>query len=341
MNHPLASYLKRFFSHYLPVQKGLSPHTLAAYRDAVKLLLCYLADTLTLSLDTLTVEAITAARVSDFLDDLEQVRGCRTATRNARLAAIRSLFAFIAREEPVLLPQCQAIRAIPLKRAEHNTVEYLEESEMQAVLDAVDIEARTGIRDRALLLILYNTGARVSEIVALTRADLRLDGTCAQVQLLGKGRKPRSCPLWPETAEALQAYLHQRHPAQSATEQVFLNANGSPITRFGIRYITRKYGARALPPSSHKVVNPHSLRHTAAVHLLRAGNDISMVSFWLGHADINTTHIYVEIDMEMKRKMIANAGAPSVDTKPPWQRPDILLWLRNITKRPELCGANV
>ena len=340
MNHPLASYLKRFFSHYLPVQKGLSPHTLAAYRDAVKLLLCYLADTLTLSVDTLTVEAITAAHVSDFLDDLEQVRGCRTVTRNARLAAIRSLFAFIAREEPVLLPQCQAIRAIPLKRAEHKTVAYLEESEMQAVLDAVDIDSRTGVRDRALLMVLYNTGARVSEIVGLTLEDLRLHGTCAQVKLLGKGRKPRSCPLWPETAEALQVYLQQRHPAQSATEQVFLNANGLPITRFGIRYVTRKYGARALAPSSHKVVNPHSVRHTAAMHLLRAGNDINMVSFWLGHADINTTHVYVEIDMEMKRNKISTAGAPSVNSNPPWQRPDILSWLRNITKRPELCGAN-
>jgi site-specific recombinase XerD len=340
MNHPLASYLKRFFSHYLPVQKGLSPHTAAAYRDAVKLLLCYLADTLKCSADALCVETITAALVSDFLDHLEQVRGCRTVTRNARLAAIRSLFAFIAREEPVLMPQCQAIRAIPLKRAEHNTVEYLEEGEMQAVLDAVDIDSRTGVRDRALLMVLYNTGARVSEIVGLTREDLRLDGSCPQIRLLGKGRKPRSCPLWSETAEALDAYLQQRHPAQPATEPVFLNANGLPITRFGIRYVTRKYGARALPPSSRKVVNPHSVRHTTAVHLLRAGNDINMVSFWLGHADINTTHIYVEIDMEMKRKMIAKAGAPSVDSKPPWQRPDILSWLHNITKRPELCGAN-
>ncbi|MCP4389762.1 MAG: site-specific integrase [Gammaproteobacteria bacterium] len=340
MNHPLASYLKRFFSHYLPVQKGLSPHTLAAYRDAVKLLLGYLADTLKLSVDALSVEAITAARVSDFLDHLEQVRGCRTSTRNARLAAIRSLFAFIAREEPVLMPQCQAIRAIPLKRAEHNTVEYLEESEMQAVLNAVDTDARTGVRDRALLMVLYNTGARVSEIVGLAPEDLRLDGACAQVKLPGKGRKPRSCPLWPETAEALKAYLQQRQPVQPATEQVFLNANGLPITRFGIRYVTRKYGARALPPSRHKVVNPHSVRHTTAMHLLRAGNDINMVSFWLGHADINTTHIYVEIDMEMKRKMIANAEAPAVDSKTPWQRPDILSWLRNITKRPELCGVN-
>ena len=158
MNHPLASYLKRFFSHYLPVQKGLSPHTLAAYRDAVKLLLCYAADSLKLSVDTLSVEAITTALVSEFLDHLEQMRGCRTSTRNARLAAIRSLFAFIAREEPVLMPQCQAIRTIPLKRGAHKTVEYLEESEMQAVLDAVDIDSRTGVRDRALLMVLYNTG---------------------------------------------------------------------------------------------------------------------------------------------------------------------------------------
>ena len=122
MNHPLATYLKRFFSHYLPVQKGLSPHTLAAYRDAVKLLLCYLADTLKIAVDALSVEAITAALVADFLDHLEQMRGCRTSTRNARLAAIRSLFAFIAREEPVLLPQCQAIRAIPLKRDRKSVV---------------------------------------------------------------------------------------------------------------------------------------------------------------------------------------------------------------------------
>jgi integrase/recombinase XerD len=177
MNHPLATYLKRFFSHYLPVQEGLSPHTVAAYRDAVKLLLCYAADALKITVDALTVEAITAARVSDFLDALEQGRGCRTSTRNARLAAIRSLFAFIAREEPVLTLHCQAIRSIPLKRTEHKAVDYLEESEMQAVLDAVDINSRTGVRDRALLLTLYNTGARVSEIVGLTCEDLRLDGT--------------------------------------------------------------------------------------------------------------------------------------------------------------------
>ena len=238
------------------------------------------------------------------------------------------------------MPQCQVIRSIPLKRCEHKIVEYLEESEMQAILDALDIDSRTGLRDRALLLLLYNTGARVSEIVGLRRVDLRLDGASAQIRLLGKGRKQRSCPLWPETVEALEAYLQQRNPTQ-ATEQLFLNVNGLPITRFGIRYVIQKYAARALPPSaSTKTVNPHTIRHTTAMHLLRAGNDINMVSFWLGHANINTTHIYVEIDMEMKRKMIAKAGPPRVDAKPPWQRPDILQWLHNITKQPQLCGVN-
>ncbi|MCP3999295.1 MAG: tyrosine-type recombinase/integrase, partial [Gammaproteobacteria bacterium] len=124
------------------------------------------------------------------------------------------------------------------------------------------------------------------------------------------------------------------------TGQVFLNANGLPITRFGVRYITRKYGAKALPPSSNKVVNPHSLRHTTAMHLLHAGNDINMISFWLGHADINTTHVYVEIDMEMKRKMLADTKAPTVDTTPSWQQPGILQWLQMLNKQPELCGAN-
>lgn len=340
MNHPLATYLKRFFSHYLPVQKGLSPHTVAAYRDALKLLLCYVADTLNRSVDALDVEALSAELVSSFLDHLEQVRGCQASTRNARLAAIRSLFAFIAREEPVLMVQCQAIRSLPLKRSEHKTVAYLEEGEMQALLDAVDSDSRTGVRDRALLLVLYNTGARVSEITGLRREDLRLHGACPQVKLLGKGRKQRSCPLWPETVEALDAYLRTRVPKASGTVQLFLNANGSPITRFGIRYITRKYGARALPALSTKAVNPHTVRHTTAMHLLRAGNDINMIGFWLGHADINTTHIYVEIDMAMKRKMLASAEAPAVDSSPPWQRPDILQWLSNLTKRPELCAVN-
>ncbi len=336
MNHLLAGFIKRFFSHYLPVQKGLSVNTILAYRDAVKLLLCYVADTIKISIDRLAVEDITEKRVLDFLDHCEQTRGCSTRTRNARLAAIRGLFDYIARQEPVLIVHCGQIRAIPLKRAEQQMVAYLEEKEMQAVLNEVDVNSRTGMRDKALLMLMYNTGARVSEIVALELGDLRLDDT-AQIRLQGK---ERACPLWPETVTVLVDYMQQRALKQPNTERVFLNANGAPITRFGIRYITRKYGIQANQVGKvAKPVNPHTIRHTSAMHLLRSGNDINMVSYWLGHVDINTTHIYVEIDMEMKRKMLSKAGAPELGKKAPWQKPHMIQWLERLTKEPQLCGV--
>ena len=339
MNHLLADFIKRFFSHYLPVQKGLSVNTILAYRDAVKLLLCYVADTIKIPVDELTVEDITVKMVLGFLDEYEQKRGCTPRTRNARLASIRNLFDYIARQEPMLILHCGQIRSIPLKRAEHKMVGYLEEKEMQAILNAVDINSRTGVRDKALLMLMYNTGARVSEIVALELDDLRLDDS-AQIRLHGKGGKERACPLWPETATVLKDYLVKRELKQPGTQCVFLNANGVPITRFGIRYITRKYGAQACQVNkAAKPVNPHTIRHTSAMHLLRSGNDINMVSYWLGHADLNTTHIYVEIDMEMKRKMIAKAGAPKIGKKAPWQKPNVLQWLDRLSKESQLCEA--
>jgi site-specific recombinase XerD len=276
------------------------------------------------------------------LDHLETVRGCCGKTRNARLAAIRAFFAFLAREDPTLLPHCQTIRSIPLKRTEHPMMAYLEEPETQAVLGAVDGSARTGLRDQALTLVLYNTGARVSEIVNLKATDLRLDDA-PQVKLLGKGRKQRSCPLWPETAQILREYLQQRTPKEPGTEQLFLNAHGSPLTRFGVRYIVRKYvtqAQQACPSLTGKRVSPHTLRHTTAMHLLRSGNEVNMVSYWLGHADINTTHVYVEIDMEMKRQMLQKAPPPAVPATPPWRKPGILEWLKGLTKPLQLCGVH-
>jgi len=194
-----------------------------------------------------------------------------------------------------------------------------------------------------LLLLLYNTGARVSEIVGRNVTDLRLD-EAPQIKLLGKGKKHRSCPLWPETAEALKAYLQQRAPKDPGRERFFLNANGSAITRFGVRYIIRKYAAiaeNACASMTSKRVSPHTLRHTAAMHLLRAGNEVNMISYWLGHADINTTHVYVEIDMEMKRQMLQKAGAPAVNNALPWQKPDVLQWLNRLAKTPQLCAAKL
>jgi integrase/recombinase XerD len=338
----LAKLIKRFFSHYLPVQKGLAENTILAYRDAVKLLLCYAADTLNTSVEDLTVLEVDEPLVLDFLDHLENKRGCTARSRNARLAAIRALFGFIAREEPSLLLHCQTVRTIPLKRTPHKIVDYLEETEMQALLDAVERNSRRGTRDNALLLLLYNTGARVSEIVHLRLTDLRFCGT-AQVTLLGKGNKYRSCPLWPETVEALKDYVSERMPKDPTVPQLFLNANGTPLTRFGVRHIIGRYAGAAktkCPSLTAKGVNPHTIRHTTAMHLLRSGNDVTMVSYWLGHATINTTHIYVEIDMEMKRRMLEKAGAPAVKKPHPWQKPDVLQWLSALTRGSQLCGVS-
>jgi integrase/recombinase XerD len=342
MTHALANFMKPFFSHYLPVQRGLSINTTASYRDAIKLLLCFVADHLKKAVDALDVEDITESVVLGFLDHVQQQRGCSGQTRNARLAAIRCLFAFIGRVQPDLLAQCRQIRAIPLNRTGHVSVDYLEEAELQALMDAIDLNTRTGIRDRGLLLLLYNTGARVSEIVVLDLNHLRLNGS-AQVALQGKGNKHRSCPLWPETVTALQDYIRQRHPQQPETRTLFLNANGVPITRFGIRHVIGKYAAIAAhqcPSLKTKTVTPHTLRHTTAMHLLRSGNDVNMVSYWLGHANINTTHIYLEIDMDMKRKMIEKAEAPAINDKAPWHEEGILEWLNELGKRPELCAVN-
>jgi len=337
----LANFIKRFFSHYLPTQKGLALNTIMAYRDTIKLLLGYASDTLNKKVEHLGVEDINESLVLGFLDHVENTRDCSPRTRNARLAAIRALFGFMAREEPTLLLLSQTIHTIPLKRTGHKTVDYLEDKEMQALLNAVDLDSRTGARDKALLLLLYNTGARVSEIVQLKVADLCLDGA-AQVKLLGKGKKYRSCPLWPETIEALHDYLKQRTPKDPAAQQLFLNANGSPVTRFGMRHIVGKYATTAksrCPSIATKAVNPHTLRHTTAMHLLQAGNDVNMVSYWLGHADINTTHTYLEIDMEMKRRMLQKAEAPAVKKPLPWQKPDILQWLSVLTKGYQLCAV--
>jgi integrase/recombinase XerD len=337
----LAHWLQRFLSHYLPIHRGLAVNTVLAYRDTLKLLLCYAADRLKKPVDKLIVEDLDEPLVLKFLDYLEKERGCTSRTRNMRLAAIRAFFGFTAREEPTLLVQSQSVRTIPLKRTPLPTINYLEENEMQALLNAVDVHSRTGIRDRALLLLLYNTGARVSEIVHLAFPDVRLDGV-TQVKLFGKGSKTRFCPLWSETAQELRTYISHRQPKEPQAQQIFLDANGRPITRFGIIYVIDKYAAQALstcPSIASKTITPHTIRHTTAMHLLRAGNDVNMISYWLGHADINTTHVYVEIDMKMKREMIEKAAAPVINPVRPWKKPNVLEWLNRLADSSELCEA--
>ena len=264
--HPIAGFVQGFFHQYLAAQRGLSPNTILSYRDAVKLLLRYVSSQLGKPVDKLLVEDIDERMVVAFLAHLEADRGNCTQTRNNRLSTVRTFFRYVGHQEPTLLGQCQRIRAIPNKRTEHKVIEYLEDHEIGALLEQVDQHSRNGARDYALLLFLYNTGARVQEVVDLNVDDLRLDAPY-QVKLTGKGRKERVCPLWPETVAALQKYLEHREPGIARNPSVFLNANGEPITRFGIRYIVRHYAAEAeeaCPSLKSKKITPHSVRHYVA-----------------------------------------------------------------------------
>jgi len=333
----IARFVQRFFQNYLAAQRGLSPNTILSYRDSLKLFLLFVSQRVEKTVDKLTLEDFDENLAVAFLDDLEKSRGNSIQTRNNRLQALRSFFRYVATQEPTFLESCRQICTIPNKRTEHTTVEYLEDKEVTAVLDSVDLDSPNGLRDYALLMFLYNTGARVQEVVDLEIHDLRLE-TPYQVKLTGKGRKQRACPLWPETVTAVQNYLNNRQPDASEVSSVFLNANAKPITRFGIRYIVRRCAATASQVCSSmksKKISPHTFRHTTAMHMLQSGNDISTIKAWLGHADINTTHGYVEIDMNMKRKALEACQAPKVKTAkhlPKWEKPGVLAWLDQLSK---------
>lgn len=332
--HLVACYMEGFFRQYLGALRGVSEKTILSYRDAIKLLLCFAADHLGQTVDKLAVEHLNDKLVVAFLDYLETERHCCVRTRNTRLAAIGTFFNYVGRQEPSLLPQCHSIRTIPYKRDQHKALDYLDDEEIAAIFRSVDPMSRTGIRDKALMLFLFNTGARVQECVDVTLDHLRLDGQ-GQVTLLGKGRKERCCPLWPETVEAITTYLSTRKTHDANEPHLFLNANGKPITRFGVRYVVRVYAQKAAEACTSlrsKTIGPHTWRHSTAVHMLEAGNEINMVAMWLGHADSNTTHAYAEINMEMKRKMLESCTPPKgKKAHRPWQKPKTLQWLEDLS----------
>jgi integrase len=227
--------------------------------------------------------------------------------------------------------QCQRILGIPFKRARSRPIEYFEYDEIQAVLAAVDRTTADGRRDYTLLAAMFNTGARVQEILDLRPCDLQLVKPL-QVRLVGKGRKERLCPLWPQTAELLSSLLSESGMDPRSTEPLFRNHRGEPLTRFGVRYLLAKYCDRArasTPTLAAKRLHPHSMRHSTAVHLLKAGVDLTTISHWLGHASVNTTNRYVTIDLEMKREAIAKAKP--VDDGSPLRGPS------NV----ECCGASL
>jgi site-specific recombinase XerD len=328
----LARALRRFFAEHLPLVRGLSPHTVLSYRDALALFLRFLATRSARHVIDLDICDLDPDGVIAFLEDLETGRANSAATRNARLAAIHAFARFVAAHHPGHVDACQRLLAVPFKRARTRIVEYLEADEIRALLDATDRSTVEGRRDRTLLLVMFNTGARVQELLDLRPRDLQLVRPL-QVRLFGKGRKERLCPLWPRTAETLGAFLAEAGLDAASAEPLFRNRRGEPLTRFGVRYLVRKYAAlarAAAPVLARKRVHPHTMRHSAAVHLLQSGVDLVAISHWLGHASVETTNRYAVVDLETKRAALAKAGPVGDDVPTPtaWRSDaSILAWL--------------
>jgi integrase/recombinase XerD len=304
----LACALNGFFTDYLPRQRALSPHTLHSYRDSLKLLLQFVAGK-NGDPSQLTIEALTVERVTAFLFHFEKGRGNQSSTRNVRLSAVHSFFRYVGGQCPEHLAQAQRILSVPFKRTATREIQHLDFDEILAVLAVIDRSTGQGRRDLALLSLMFNTGARVSEIVGLQTTDLRL-ASPPSIVLRGKGRKERTCPLWPETAHLLQKVVEERGVQLSQSVALFLNHRGTPLTRFGVRLILRKHirkAARRQPSLKNKRLHPHSLRHSTAVYLLRSGVDLSTIAHWLGHASVNTTNKYLAVDLEAKREALAKA----------------------------------
>jgi site-specific recombinase XerD len=261
--------------------------------------------------DRLTLAGIKPKRLREFTRHLEQVRHCGPSTINQRLAALRAWARFVAANSPEHLEWSGQIQTIHLKKYAPPPASYLEREEMKALLTAPDRRAPQGVRDYALLLFLYNTGARASEVSRLTVGDLDLVMPVATLH--GKGKKIRQCPLWKTTAGALREVVLNR----PANEGVFLNRQGESLTRYGVHILVKRYARRAAikaPTLRNKRVGPHSIRHSTAMALLHSGVDINTIRIWLGHVSLQTTHIYAESDLKMKAKALARCEAPLVQT---------------------------
>jgi site-specific recombinase XerD len=318
-------HLQAFFAEHLLAHKRASPQTIACYRDTFRLLLRFMREKTGTEPSALPLAALDADAVLAFLDPIERVRGCSVRSRNNRLAAIRSFFRVVALRVPDRLEQVTRVMAIPVKRGDKRLVHYLSRDEVKALLAAPDRTVWTGRRDHALLLTLYNTGARVSEIIALRRDQVRLEPVGAHVELRGKGRKERTVPLWDDTAQVLRAWF--RELGDDANGVAFPSARGRALSRDGVDYLLRQAvatAAAACPSMGAKKVSPHVLRHSTAMHLFQAGVDMAVIALWLGHESLETTHVYVEADLATKERALEKL-APMPGLPARYQADDKLL----------------
>jgi site-specific recombinase XerD len=297
-------------------EKNLARSTQTSYRDTLSQIIPFVAQQGTMTVDRLDVVSLTADMVRAFLNDLEQSRHCKVTTRNQRLAALHAFAHFVALHSPEHIEWCGQIRGIPFKKTAREPAHYLRKPEMDTLLNAPNRTTQQGIRDHALLLFLYNSGARADEAAQLKVSNLQLaqapDRDYSSVRLRGKGGKLRICPLWPQTVQTITPLISGR----SDVERVFLNRCHRPMTRFGIHTMVKRYAGSSL---GDKRVGPHSIRHSTAMHLLQSGVDINTIRAWLGHVSIDTTSIYAEADLEMKAQALTHCEVKGANTTKHWR----------------------
>ena len=313
----LGYWLRRFLSEHIVTERSLARNTQLGYRDTFTLLLPFVAMKARKLVDRLQLDDLTARRVLQFLDHLEEERGCTPQTRNQRLTAIRAFAKYVASRDPARVEWSGHIRAITQKKATPKPINWLDRDEMEALLKVPDRRTPRGRIEHALILFLYNSGARVSEAAGLVVKDLQIerrDGRHALVSICGKGGKHRQCPLWPRTERALAELLRGRSP----DDAVFLSRQNRPYTRSGIYRLVERCAGK-VPALSGRRITPHSVRHSTACTLLQARVDLNTIRAWLGHAKLDTTNIYAEIDLERKVKAMELCDASEPGPTRPWK----------------------
>lgn len=328
----LGNHLESFFRTYLVQQRSCSPSTISTYRDGLKLLLIFASEQIEKPPVKLSLREINRELVLKFLDYLESERGNSVSTRNARLAAIKSFFRHVAYNDPAAIGLAEQIIAIPIKRPLKRPVNYLRYDDLRTLLSIPDQNTWIGRRDYTLLLFLGRTGARVSEMTGLNSADLRLVKPY-QVLLRGKGSKERVVPLTEETVTALRNYRDENINRLKSEGSFFINRKGERMTRFGVVHMinrTVKVAIDQHPNFTDMNISPHTFRHTVAMHMLQAGVDLTTIRSWLGHVTVNTTHLYVEADTEMKRRAIEMCLSPETPVSLYVPPDDVIALLENI-----------
>lgn len=330
-DNPITYYLPRYFTEYIPSQRAYSPNTVASYRDTFVLLLTYYRDELRIRPDNLTYEDFSAEHIERFLSWMEETRGISASTRNQRLAAIHSFFKYVQYKDPTGFEQCGSVLSVPYKKAQAVPMNYLSIEETRCLLQLPDQKCDAGLRDMAILVLLYETAARVQELIDLTPSSIQFKSTTV-VELCGKGNKTRLVPLNSEAASIVKNYI-KRYDRSNANEPLFINRRGEKLSRAGIQYIIDKYitKARAQNPDMFKSrITNHCFRHSKAMHLLEAGINLIYIRDFLGHSSVVTTEVYAKTNPKIKEEQLMK-NSPTLESRKRYskdQKNDLIQWMK-------------